>query len=83
MITEQEGFNDEIVYKKAMLFVPATEENINFYENNLSLITEGAVEVEVEMCEDETEITIPEMYDIWLNGNRITDVAGEHLILRL
>lgn len=76
---------NDIVLRKALLYIPATDDNIEFCEEdgNLSLIKEEAIEVEVEMMENEKEIEPYEMYDILLHGNiPATNIAGEWLTLK-
>ncbi len=76
---------NDVVWRKASLYIPATDENIAFCEEdgNLSLIKEEAIEVEVEMGVEEEEMIPNEMYDILLYGNiPATNIAGEWLTLK-
>lgn len=71
---------------KALLFIPNTEENIEFCEaeGNLSLITDEGIEVEVELNLDEDELIPSEMYDILRWGKNLhTNIAGEWLTLKV
>ncbi len=76
---------NDVVWRKASLYIPATDENIAFCEEdgNLSLIKEEAIEVEVEMMIDEEEINPYELYDILIYKTRTHDIPGEWITLKL
>lgn len=74
---------NDIIYRKALLFIPDTEENIKYCEesNILNLITQEAIQVEVELC-DEDELIPAELYDIYIDGKHwSSEIPGKWLTL--
>lgn len=75
---------NETVLRKALLFIPNTEENVNYCEeaNILGLITSEAIQVEVLLKDEEKELVAHELYDVYINQKFVSsDVSGEWLTL--
>lgn len=83
-MTKTKKQEEDIIFKKALLFIPATKENLDYCEesNILSLVTEEAILVDVAFLKNEEELQDTSLYDVYIDGKlKSMDIPSEWLTL--